>query len=221
MKEYLIVSKKKWNINNFQKLPKNITFSNKINLSILNKKKPKIIFFIHWSKFIPSKIYKKFLCIQFHSSDLPKYRGGSPIQNQIIRGVKKTKISAFKISDKIDSGPICLQRKINLSGSAQQIYENLEKKCLLMIFYLINKKKILFKKQKGGSSYFKRRKPEQSNLNKQKGLNISKILDFINMLDAKDYPKAYIDLKNFRISLSKAKVYNKKEIQGEFRINKK
>ena len=30
MKEYLIISKKKWNINNFQKLPKNITFSNKI-----------------------------------------------------------------------------------------------------------------------------------------------------------------------------------------------
>ena len=29
-------------------------------------------------------------CICLHESNLPKFRGGSPIQNQIIKGIKKT-----------------------------------------------------------------------------------------------------------------------------------
>ena len=33
---------------------------------------------------IPEDIYTKYVCIQFHASDLPKGRGGSPIQNQIV-----------------------------------------------------------------------------------------------------------------------------------------
>lgn len=219
--KYLIISKTKWNKRNFKNLSKNVKFLDNLNLKFLKKYNPKIIFFIHWSIFVPKKIYSKYLCIQFHSSDLPRFRGGSPIQNQIIRGVKKTKITAFKITERIDSGPICLQKKVDLNGSAQTIYERIEKKCLTMISLLIKRRNIVFKNQKGKSSFFKRRKPKQSNLKIQKNLNLNKILDFINMLDAKNYPKAYIDIKNFKISFESAKLVKKEEIEGVFKINKK
>ena len=101
---YLIYSKKIWNKNNIKILKKRIILKNKIDHQYIKKIKPRIIFFVHWSEIIPEKLFKKFLCIQFHSSNLPYFKGGSPIQNQIIKGLNKTKISAFKIEKKLDSG---------------------------------------------------------------------------------------------------------------------
>ena len=127
---YLVISKKIWDKKNFNILDKRAKLKKKIVYSKIKKIKPKIIFFIHWSEKIPSKIYKKYLCIQFHSSNLPKFRGGSPIQNQIVRNVKFTKISAFKVAKKIDSGDICYQKGLSLKGNAEEIYIRIEKICI-------------------------------------------------------------------------------------------
>ena len=78
MNKILIVSKKKWDESNYSlcKNKKKFIFLSKINLKRISQIKPRIIFFIFWSKKIPDKIFTNFLCIQFHSSDLPKFRGG-------------------------------------------------------------------------------------------------------------------------------------------------
>ena len=130
MSKILIISKKKYNKSNYNILKnnKNFIFLDNINLKKINKIKPRIIFFIFWSKKISENIFSKFLCIQFHSSDLPKFRGGSPIQNQILNNVYKTKLSAFKINQKIDDGDICLKSNISLYGKAENIYQTIEKK---------------------------------------------------------------------------------------------
>ena len=60
------------------------------------------------------------MCIQFHSSDLPKFKGGSPIQNQILKEIKKTKLTAFKINNIIDGGDICMKSNILLNGKAEK-----------------------------------------------------------------------------------------------------
>ena len=46
--KFIIITKKKWDLNNFKKLKKNIFVLNKINLKEIKKINPKIIFFIHW-----------------------------------------------------------------------------------------------------------------------------------------------------------------------------
>ena len=46
---------------------------------------PDIILFYGWSWIIKEEIINSFPCIMLHPSPLPKYRGGSPIQNQIIK----------------------------------------------------------------------------------------------------------------------------------------
>ena len=110
---YLILSKRKWNNKNYLKLNKKVKYSSKLNSHTLKKHKPKIIFFLYWSKKIPKKVFNNFTCIQFHSSNLPKFRGGSPIQNQIIRNVKQSAVTLFRMSEKIDRGNIIFQKKMN------------------------------------------------------------------------------------------------------------
>ena len=217
----LVISKKKWDANNFKTLNKSFKFLYKIEKKKIINFSSKIIFFIHWSKKIPLEIFKRFLCIQFHSSNLPKFRGGSPIQNQIIRGIKKTKITAFKVSNKIDTGDICLKKNLDLNGTALQIYERMEKICVYMIKELTRKKKIKFNKQLGKSSYFRRRKVAESNMLSLKIISIENMFNFIRMLDAHDYPKAYLDIKKFKILLKNVKRAKKKTLKGEFEIVKK
>ena len=98
----LIITKKIWDKSNFYDLnKKKYIVKNKIQKNFIKNLKPKIIFFIHWSKIIDKEIFEKYLCIQFHTSDLPFGRGGSPVQNLIALGFKKTKITAFKINSSI------------------------------------------------------------------------------------------------------------------------
>ena len=219
--KYVVISKKTWS-KSFLSLPKSIKYFKEINLDYLEKKNPKIVFFVHYSKIIPKSIFKKFLCIQFHASDLPKFRGGSPIQNQIIKGVKKTKVSCFKVTNKIDKGDICLKKNFYLNGKAEDIYKRLEKISISMIKQIIKKKKIKFVKQQGKSSYFKRRKKENSNLNTLYGTKLNQIFDFIRMLDAKGYPNAFLNFKKYKIIFNNAKIRkNEKEVYGKFKIIKK
>ena len=217
--KFIIITKKKWDLNNFKNLNKNIFVFDKINLIKIKKINPKIIFFIHWSKYIQDFLFNKYLCIQFHSSNLPKGRGGSPIQNQILSNIKKTKISAFKVSQKLDSGPICLQYNLSLKGSALDILKRIENKSIQMIKKIINIKNLNFKKQKGKPSLFKRRMPSESIINLYKTTTINKLYDFLRMLDAPCYPKAYVKLNKFKFMFNDIKL-NKRKINAKVEIIK-
>jgi methionyl-tRNA formyltransferase len=217
--KFIIITKKKWDLNNFKNLNKNIFVLDKINLIKIKRINPKIIFFIHWSKLIKDSVFNKYLCIQFHSSNLPKGRGGSPIQNQILFNIKKTKISAFKVSESLDSGPICLQCNLSLKGSALDILKRIENKSIQMIKKIINIKDLNFKKQKGKPSFFKRRKPSESKINTHKTTTINKLYDFLRMLDAPCYPKAYVKLNKFKFMFNDIKI-NKGKINAKVEIIK-
>ena len=104
MNKYVVVSSKDWfrrheKSSQFKKL-KVIEILNKKKLNISNLKKinPRYIFFIHWNEKVTKEIYENFECIVFHTSPLPFGRGGSPIQNLIIRGIKKSPVCAIKMT---------------------------------------------------------------------------------------------------------------------------
>ena len=216
MHKYIIATIKDWNINQYNKSiykkSKNwflITDTEKLTIGYVNSIKPKYIFFPHWSKKVDSKIINNYECVCFHETDVPYGRGGSPIQNLIIRNHKKTKITALKMTDKIDAGPIYLKKQLKLNGNAQQIYERASKKVYKMISIIV-KKKIMPVAQKGKVVKFKRRKPKQSVLSK-KTKSLYDLYNHIRMLDAKTYPTAFIKHGNLRIEFKKAKI-NKKTI---------
>ncbi len=55
---------------------------------------PDYVLFYGWSWFVPEQLLKDYKCLMLHPSPLPKYRGGSPLQNQIIAGEKKLSTKA-------------------------------------------------------------------------------------------------------------------------------
>ena len=107
----------------------------KFKLNYIKKINPKLIFFPDWSWIIPNEIVQKYQCICFHESNLPKFRGGSPIQNQIIRGIKNTKTTSFIMNEKLDAGDILLQKDLSLEGSLDDIFSRM----ISNDYFLINK----------------------------------------------------------------------------------
>ncbi len=222
MSNFIIVTIKDWNIRQYKKSIFNkrknwylITDPRRFTLKYLESINPKYIFFPHWSKRVKSKIINKYECICFHETDVPYGRGGSPIQNLIVRNHKKTKISALKMIDILDAGPVYLKKSLKLNGTAQQIYQRAAKKIFQMI-NLIAKKDIMPKAQKGKLVKFKRRKPKQSILPK-KFKSFNQIYDHIRMLDADTYPLAHINYGNLKIEFKNAKL-NKKFLSANVKI---
>ena len=64
--------------------------------------KPDWIFFFHWSEIVPKEILDNSRCVVIHTGNLPKGRGGSPLQNQILDGVVGSKVNAIVMTDELD-----------------------------------------------------------------------------------------------------------------------
>lgn len=220
MKKILVCSNSKF----FEKKIKKksyyfISNKNKLNLKYLKKIKPYIIFFPHWNHHIKKNIFDNYNCIGFHSTPLPYGRGGSPVQNMIIRNKKNSVICAYKITKGIDVGPVYLRKKLSLNGSGNDIFLRIYITILKMMSKL-EKKLPIPVLQKGKIVYFKRRKHSQSNLLNVK--NIREAYNLIRMLDIDflDYPKAFIAGKNIKLYFKNAK-YNNGKIDANVKILRK
>lgn len=159
------------------------------------------IYFIHWSNIIEKEVLEAFDCIGFHMTDLPFGRGGSPLQNLILRKKTETVVTAFQMDESIDGGPILLKQPMSLEGSAEAIYRRQTQLSLLMIETIIDKCPERYPQQ-GVATTFKRRSPEQSKIPLE--LSQSELYDFIRMLDATSYPRAFLDLEGKRIEFKNA-----------------
>ena len=96
------------------------------NIKSIKKFNPKIIFAYGWSGYI-NKELRDIVTVCLHPSELPKFRGGSPIQNQLVRNINKSAITILLASDKIDSGDILFQKKILLNGYLDDIHNRIVK----------------------------------------------------------------------------------------------
>ncbi len=69
-----------------------------------------------YGKIIPKSILDqpKFGVLNIHPSLLPKYRGPSPLQEQIINNEQNFGVSLMKLDEKMDHGPIFAQEKIQI-----------------------------------------------------------------------------------------------------------
>lgn len=226
MKTYIILSEKPWNQDLVKKLSKK---TKKINWVIINNRSdfnlknlelidPLKIFIPHWSYIISEDIFQKFECVVFHMTDLPFGRGGSPLQNLIVLGKEKTKLSALMVVKELDAGPIYLKKDLSLDGTAKEIFIRANSVIESMIIEIIEKDNKPIE-QKGDIVFFKRRKPSESNISDLK--NLKSIYDYIRMLDADGYPNAFIENDYFKFEFINAILKKNKEINAEVRITKK
>ena len=166
---------------------------------------PRFIFFPHWSWKIPAEIAERYECILFHISDLPFGRGGTPLQNLISRGMETTVISAIRVTEEIDAGPVYLKHPLSLCGNAEEIYLRASGIIFGEMIPEILKKRPKPRAQRGKVTRFSRRRPEESNI---KGIHdLENLYDHIRMLDAPGYPKAYLETEHLIVELTRASVH--------------
>ena len=194
-----------------------ITDNFKFKLDEIRRINPEYIFFPHWSYIIPKEIFSNYQCIVFHMTDLPYGRGGSPLQNLILAGKKKTKISAIDVVEEIDAGDIFLKKDLILSGHAQDIFNKANKIIQEMIIEIVTHRLTPIP-QDGTPTYFKRRQPNHSDISQLDNLEL--VYDYIRMLDAEGYPLAYMESDSLKFEFQNvSKIDN--ELTASVRITKK
>jgi methionyl-tRNA formyltransferase len=219
---YVLLTSKSWHNKLFRELRDSmpgewvhISQKDDFTFEKLQPINPDYIFIPHWSHIIPDKIVETYRCVVFHMTDLPFGRGGSPLQNLIVRGFTETKISAIRAGKGIDTGDIYLKESLCLHGSAEEIFIRASGIIGPMIRRIINEDLQPYP-QEGPVTIFKRRKPEDSDIGPLE--TIEQLYDYIRMLDCEGYPHAYAEIGNFRIEFSKAVVKADESIIANVRI---
>lgn len=205
-KRYIVAAIHEWNKVAFEKNHNTLPgqwdlIQNKADLTLefVLKAKPEYIFFPHWSWKVPAEILAASECVCFHMTDVPYGRGGSPLQNLIARGHTQTKLTALRMVEEMDAGPVYLKQDISLEGSAHEIYARAAMLSYQMMREILSKK-IVPVDQVGEPTIFSRRTPEQSRIGES--LDMNGIYDQIRMLDALGYPHAFIDSGTHRIEFT-------------------
>jgi methionyl-tRNA formyltransferase len=179
-----------------------ITNKDDLNIKNISDINPRYIFFPHWNWIVPNSVTDKYECVCFHMANVPYGRGGSPLQNLIARGHASTKLTALRMIQELDAGPVYKKVDLSLNGSAQEIFERMAPKIIDLIEVIILEEPTP-KKQTGSVVLFERRTPDQSEI--LDSMTIEQVYDHIRMLDAENYPKGFLELGNLRFEFSGVK----------------
>jgi len=177
---------------------------------------PQKIFFFHWSNIVAASVFDKYECIVFHTANLPEFRGGSPIQNQIVKNVTSSHVNALKMTAEVDGGPIYCSEPLTLQGTLYDVWHAISTITFSLIEKVINHPALKPVEQKKGGMVYNRLKnnsvPFEVN-------ELNTIYRFIQMLDADEYPNASLNIGNFVLYFTRAK-RNKDNILCDVKISR-
>ena len=198
----IVLSKKNLNLNVYNFLKKRREkiilikkFDNKV-LNLVKKIKADVFLVCGFPLIFPDNILNlpKFGTINCHSGMLPKYRGGSPLNWQIINNEKKFGISLIKINKHIDRGNILFEKKFilkknyNINDLHRIANKHFSINIPIAIDLLIRGKNGKKQKEKY-SNYFRQRKETDSQINWKK-MNSLQVYNLIRALND-PFPNAY------------------------------
>jgi methionyl-tRNA formyltransferase len=171
----------------------------------LDALKPRYVFFMHWSWKVPQDILEAYECVCFHMSDVPYGRGGSPMQNLIRRGHRSTRLTALRMVDEMDAGPVYFKEDLSLEGGGEEILIRQSRLAASMTLRLIAERPVPVP-QSGVPVVFARRKPKDSEIPVLGSLE--ELHDFLRMLDADGYPPAFLEHAGFRFEFRRSCLYD-------------
>jgi methionyl-tRNA formyltransferase len=176
-----------------------------LSFASVRELRPRYAFFLHWSWKVPPEILEEVECVCFHMTDVPYGRGGSPLQNLIGRGHRDTKLTALRMTAELDAGPVYMKKKLSLEGGAEEIYLRASMLSAEMIQQIVQDE-MQPSPQTGEPVNFRRRKPEESQIANLDTL--AQLHDFIRMLDAEGYPRAFLSHAGYRFEFSRSALYD-------------
>ena len=116
--------------NSIKKIQLNKSINHKESIELIKSYKPDLLVSI-----LGNEIFKKPIinlakqgCLNLHTALLPKYRGLMPSFWVLKKDEKFTGVSVFFVDEGIDSGPIIVQKKIEIKNYSQQKLIYLTKK---------------------------------------------------------------------------------------------
>ena len=154
--------------------------------------------------------------INIHASLLPRWRGAAPISRSIMNLDKQTGISIMKITEKLDTGPVCNSYKLDIleNENMESLSERLSllaaKKILENIDNIFEEKAIFKEQDHSKATYAKKIDKSEGKISWDD--SAKKIIGKINGLYP--FPGAYFLYKGERYKILKAELSNTKGDQG-------
>jgi len=148
-----------------------------------------------WSWILPKEIVSSSLVLGLHPSDLPDYAGGSPIQNQVLDGLTSTKMTLFKLNEKIDAGDVLYKETLNLVGGIRDIFHEMVGCGEAVIDkLLVDYPDLVYIAQEESGKKCFRIQPDQSRLQRDDINNMS-VRDLYNFIRCREdpYPNAFLE----------------------------
>ena len=83
---------------------------------------PDLLVVAAYGRFLPSSILDvpRIAPMNVHASLLPRHRGAAPVEGAILAGDAETGVTIMRIVERMDAGPVYLQRRISIESSDTQ-----------------------------------------------------------------------------------------------------
>lgn len=127
--------------------------------------------------------------IVVHASDLPKGKGFSPLQWQILEGKDEIVITLFEAAARVDAGPYYFKDKIKFNGT--ELYDELRlvlgsKIIEMCLHYTANKNKLIPTEQTGEETFYKKRSATDDEIDPAK--TIAEHFNHFRIADNENHP---------------------------------
>ena len=131
--------------------------------------------------------------IVVHASDLPKGKGFSPLQWQVMEGASSIILTLFEVVKEVDAGPYYLKRSLDLTGT--ELYDELRCKLATKIIemcneYVDNIKTLPSIPQTGSETFYRRRSVDDDMLDIEK--SILQQINHLRIADNENFPLWFI-----------------------------
>ena len=184
--------------------------NNEEEYNFLNSLDADLAIVVAYGQIIPKKFLSltKTGFINIHASLLPKWRGAAPIQRSIMNLDQETGISIMRIAEKLDTGPVCNNYKIQLNENlnALEISEKLSslaaEKILDNVDDILDGKANFIEQDHSNATYASKIQKTEGQINWNE--NAEKIIGKINGLYPS--PGAFFNFNGERYKILKAQI---------------
>lgn len=195
--KFLYYAYREWSFRIFDALKEDFHLDLRTKQDYSGLERYKAVLLYGWSWIVPKEIVNNNTCVCLHDSPLPKYRGGSPLQHQIINGETEGAVTLFQMDEGLDTGKIYYQKRISLEGNLSEIFDRIVYAGIEMSRKLLRDFEkdhiVQYEQDNSQATVYKRRKPEESELeiSDLEKMTARQIHDKVRALQD-PYPNAFI-----------------------------
>jgi methionyl-tRNA formyltransferase len=84
--------------------------------------RPDLLVIAAYGRILPQAVLEvpRIMPLNVHASLLPRFRGAAPIEGAILAGERETGVTIMRVIERMDAGPILLQRRIEIAAAETQ-----------------------------------------------------------------------------------------------------